>query len=616
MPRRSIIPRKPAEYNSQNERVYCICRDIDDGSVMVQCEHCKDWFHERCISYNTDSDYTCDSCISILEKYGMSADFDDAEDSNITVDPREVLEPAPLNRKRKIQSANKDIKRIKIDKEMEKGLKLRALAKRGFTDTFSQIFKILREDQSKGGNLLGAKLSDDLDLNSPDLFAEMVEKALFDAFNSNGKPTETYKQKFRSLQFNLKNNNNIRLRRRLFASVEDESVSIPELVQLPSEDLASEKILNKQNEASKSNMKSVFKPINEDSIDVVENEGRVAVEEDSVESKQSELPSAVSEKPPLLPSPTVEKKPVALNRGAVKKPRESLESLLSKMETPKIELKPAPKVVEPIIQEEEEEVKEEQMDVDLPQKHDYVWKGTITMPQVSSFSAIMIPAAGTVVTSQVYKEFLNLDSYTIQGRVSKETAVKYISDRLSQNSDLSVLKLKSKDAKQFSVLVNYLSTKNRFGVLNVKVNGIKDIYLMPWASKQPKPDVLDLLKYQGERKEEDELFAVIMYSTGYLARKQKKEPRPAAKPAPAKPLSNQQPSRQPQITAQLTNSLANIPSVGNNANSIDYNVKRYTAEMKPRTIDPKEEEKFKQSLEPFKQVDIVQYFNTLWQQSQ
>lgn len=29
--------------------VYCICRGVDDGSMMLCCDMCDEWFHCRCV---------------------------------------------------------------------------------------------------------------------------------------------------------------------------------------------------------------------------------------------------------------------------------------------------------------------------------------------------------------------------------------------------------------------------------------------------------------------------------------------------------------------------------------------------------------------------------------
>lgn len=32
-----------------DEGVYCVCRTRDDGSFMILCEYCEDWFHGKCV---------------------------------------------------------------------------------------------------------------------------------------------------------------------------------------------------------------------------------------------------------------------------------------------------------------------------------------------------------------------------------------------------------------------------------------------------------------------------------------------------------------------------------------------------------------------------------------
>ncbi len=46
---------------------FCLCNRPDDGSFMIQCDHCKEWYHGRCVNL-TDTDagtidtYTCPQC--------------------------------------------------------------------------------------------------------------------------------------------------------------------------------------------------------------------------------------------------------------------------------------------------------------------------------------------------------------------------------------------------------------------------------------------------------------------------------------------------------------------------------------------------------------------------
>ena len=43
------IKKVKAEFNNENLRIYCVCRSIDDGSLMLQCDYCKEWYVFICI---------------------------------------------------------------------------------------------------------------------------------------------------------------------------------------------------------------------------------------------------------------------------------------------------------------------------------------------------------------------------------------------------------------------------------------------------------------------------------------------------------------------------------------------------------------------------------------
>jgi hypothetical protein len=43
-PKRLKIPKAKPEYNEDGEQVYCICRQPDKGELMIQCDHCKEWY--------------------------------------------------------------------------------------------------------------------------------------------------------------------------------------------------------------------------------------------------------------------------------------------------------------------------------------------------------------------------------------------------------------------------------------------------------------------------------------------------------------------------------------------------------------------------------------------
>lgn len=42
--KRKVVPRrKLAQFNEKQEKIYCICRDVDDGRFMIMCDHCQEW---------------------------------------------------------------------------------------------------------------------------------------------------------------------------------------------------------------------------------------------------------------------------------------------------------------------------------------------------------------------------------------------------------------------------------------------------------------------------------------------------------------------------------------------------------------------------------------------
>ena len=60
--------RRPGKPTIQRIPVYCICRLTDDGSQMVECIHCGEWFHTGCVhieqAYIVDHnlEWTCEKC--------------------------------------------------------------------------------------------------------------------------------------------------------------------------------------------------------------------------------------------------------------------------------------------------------------------------------------------------------------------------------------------------------------------------------------------------------------------------------------------------------------------------------------------------------------------------
>ncbi|KAH9032800.1 hypothetical protein EDB85DRAFT_1180549 [Lactarius pseudohatsudake] len=65
VPKRSA--RNVGVKKEKEELLFCSCRGVDDGTPMVQCGNCDDWYHFRCVNLSEDDAseimvYVCSSC--------------------------------------------------------------------------------------------------------------------------------------------------------------------------------------------------------------------------------------------------------------------------------------------------------------------------------------------------------------------------------------------------------------------------------------------------------------------------------------------------------------------------------------------------------------------------
>jgi hypothetical protein len=659
--KRPRIPRVKPEYNEKGDQVYCICRDVDDGSMMVQCDYCKEWFHQTCIEYDGGLEYSCLSCQAIInganEESNQSAKAESEVKAEVCVTNDGIMDTeisktssagsstVKSSTKRQNSSDFPESKRTKntgLEADLDaKAAKLRVLAKKGFLETFTHIFGRLLENKDQ----LGSELDPSIDLNDPEYFANSVEEHLFAAYSYDNRPTDQvndfliqYKNKFRSLQFNLKSDSNIRLRKRLFA-IGPDSIKPEELVKLPTEELASDQIYTKATKASEDTLKNVFKPKIE-----------IAMEPDTLVKADS--PTKTSPENFVSPSATILSPKEPLQKKAPearqalpppKRPRESLESLLEKIETPQVELKAtAPATsIDALLQKlpnQNPEFSDEPMNVDEEtEKLEDVWKGNVKMPQVASFDGHMNKVGGTQVNPAFFKKALSSSQMIIQGRIAKDAASKYIHDKLSQNADVLLLEVHPSsnvdDGDQFTKLVDYFESKGRFGVVPIKQSGVKDLYLCPWtAGKAPPKILLEIEPSLKEQKNEGfRLFVTIVLATGYLSKMglnttgaaiNGESDRPVSVSVQDHKINSQAPPMlglvpQQSVFAEPVVHAPIHPTVGQsqpyNMAGQSYSAQTYVATLTPRIVlDPIKEQEFRQNLQTLLlKQDHVTYLKTL-----
>ena len=69
----SPVPSLPKRGNRKEQ--YCLCRQADDGSFMIQCDFCLEWYHGRCIQLTREEGeamdrFRCPVC-GLRQKYGL-----------------------------------------------------------------------------------------------------------------------------------------------------------------------------------------------------------------------------------------------------------------------------------------------------------------------------------------------------------------------------------------------------------------------------------------------------------------------------------------------------------------------------------------------------------------
>jgi hypothetical protein len=204
----------------------------------------------------------------------------------------------------------------------------------------------------------------------------------------------------------------------------------------------------------------------------------------------------------------------------------SLESLISKLDTTPMTSIPS----------------EIQNQPDIPEpSRDFIWSGTIKMPQEASFNGSANQVCGPKVPNPAWIDIVP-PNLTISGRINQTTASKYIYERLDQKSDIVVLEFipDEKTKSGFEKLTKYLSAKQRFGVITVKTQALKDIYLCPVLRSQPILPIITDLKPSFPLQSvvnRDRFFATIIFSTGHLNKLNQKYLKPPSRPKPAEPAS-------------------------------------------------------------------------------
>lgn len=125
-----------------------------------------------------------------------------------------------------------------------------------------------------------------------------------------------------------------------------------------------------------------------------------------------------------------------------------------------------------------------------PAKNKTVWTGSITMTEVATFSATAERLSGNL--ESLKKEVG--DILTVCGRIAPDQVHDYIK-KLSSGSKNEILLTQifpatEGDESNFTVFFDYLYTRNRYGVIQVSPQVLKDFYILPVHERSSLPEML------------------------------------------------------------------------------------------------------------------------------
>lgn len=252
------------EDDDEDNSVYCICRQGNDGSPMICCSHCGEWYHFRCVGLSKRAadqiqEYVCDECNKAEQAPQKQAEQDpeyqhpenekgeeeehynhrsmDA-DARIELAGDDAVDPQPSSDgvdddasdqgtathsragshkyQRSTSSSTKNAARTTVSGQDP----VRKHVLTTFTSIFEPLFSAKNAEPTK-----------------PHEYASQLEAELFRVYGQDP-ALRAYKEKFRSLLFNVKDHRNTSLHERITSG----NLPAADIVHMSNEALANDTI--------------------------------------------------------------------------------------------------------------------------------------------------------------------------------------------------------------------------------------------------------------------------------------------------------------------------------------------------------------------------------------
>ncbi|XP_012505730.1 PREDICTED: PHD finger protein 3 [Propithecus coquereli] len=535
----ATVKREGSDHSSSLESKYMwtpskqcgFCKKPHGNRFMVGCGRCDDWFHGDCVGLSLsqaqqmgeeDKEYVCVKCCAEEDKKTEILDPDILENQatvevhsedktmeceklglskHTTNDKSKYIDDTGKHKvkilKRKLGTHEKqEVKKKKVEKGVPNVYPPAAATSKPSADQIRQSVRHSLKD------ILMKRLTDS-NLKVPEekaaKVATKIEKELFSFFRDTD---AKYKNKYRSLMFNLKDpKNNI-----LFKKVLKGEVTPDHLIKMSPEELASKELAAWRRRENRHTIEMIEKEqreVERRPITKITHKGEIEIESDAPMKEQEAAMEIQFDvfwilgrmAPPVDDlSPKKVKVVVGVARKHSDNEAESIADALSstsnilaseffeeeKQESPKSTFSPAPRPEMPGTVEVEST---------FLARLNFIWKGFINMPSVAKFVTKAYPVSGS-------PEYLTEDlpdSIQVGGRISPQTVWDYVEKiKASGTKEICVVRftpVTEEDQISYTLLFAYFSSRKRYGVAANNMKQVKDMYLIPLgaADKIPHP---------------------------------------------------------------------------------------------------------------------------------
>lgn len=523
-----------------------LCKKPHNNRFMVGCGRCDDWFHGDCVGLDLakvqqmekeDQEYVCLKCCAEEDgKTGAQA----TEQSNDKLSAKQKQKPQQSVTAGGIRPFRKEVERQPSEDSTPRGPNVKHESKKVKISHVSSkkpsTGHIRRSVRDSLEEILLKRLKEsDLKVSSdkPAELARRIEKELFALFQG---VDSKYKNKYRSLTFNLRDaKNNV-----LFKRVLKGEVSPADLVRMTAEELASKELAAWRQRENRHTIEMIEKEqreVERRPITKITHKGEIEIENqepakapEAIEAEPEPVPKAAEvpeEKPPetKVDSPKKSIDTTNLHKshlfdlnckictGRMAPPTEEAATKVVKVATTVVRRQssatdesqhstttPTSALMDDLSLRAMEEgllnfLPESRSD-GLSSKEDTatflsslesLWGGFVDMPAVARFLTKVYPVSG--ILDPLTQDLP--DNIQVGGRISPQIVWDYVEKiRASGTKEICVIRFTpdtEEDEISYTLLYAYFSSRRRYGVVANNRKQVKDMYLIPLGSTEKIP---------------------------------------------------------------------------------------------------------------------------------